>query len=108
IKIVLVEDAFRTAKYAGVVFAFWYLTTWFSVPTILELFLLAAFTIPAGYKYHKEAIDKKYEYAKEKAKSCSQRTLEVVGNNMGQYYEQGRHYLGKKFTRTGETLKKKE
>ncbi|CAG8599769.1 9312_t:CDS:2 [Paraglomus brasilianum] len=107
-KIIFVEDAFRTAKYAGCVFVLWYLTTWFSVPTILGLFLVAAFTIPAGYKNHKEAIDNKYEYAKNKAKSYSQRTLKVACNNMGDCYEKSRQYLGKKIAHTGETLKKKE
>ena len=37
---------------------------------------------------------------------CS--TLKVAYNNMGEYYGKGRQYLGKKFTRTGETLKKNE
>ncbi|CAH1766109.1 16340_t:CDS:10 [Entrophospora sp. SA101] len=76
-KIVLVDDALRSAKFASLVYFVWRLSSWFSLHTILGIALVLGFAIPKLYLQNKALVDEKLDQANKLTSVYYERTYTI-------------------------------
>jgi len=85
-KIVLVDDALRSAKFASLVYFVWRLSSWFSLHTILGIALALGFAIPKLYLQNKTLVDEKLDQANKLTSVYYERGIDVVKQKTGRIF----------------------
>jgi hypothetical protein len=82
-KIVLIDDALRSAKYVFLVYLVWSLSSWFNLHILLGIALVIGFATPKLYLQNKVLVDEKLEQANKLTSIYYKRGIDVVNQNTG-------------------------